>query len=280
MENTAQPQGGENTMDSSKILIGKNAIVFGAGGTIGRAVAQEFASEGAEVFLSGRTKASVESAAKQIAAAGGKAHTAVVDALDDAAVDEYVDTIAKRTGRIDAVFNAVGPSFRDLATGKHAVDLTLAEFMGPVSTILKTQFNTARSVGRHMVKQRSGVIIFITGSPARGHVDGATALGAAFGAIETVMENMAFELGPHRVRVVCLRTTANTDSTQIEQLIEGASKMGATKEQVIAGIANLNFMKVPACVSDTGKLAALLASDRVRMMTGTVVNSTAGAALD
>jgi hypothetical protein len=82
------------------------------------------------------------------------------------------------------------------------------------------------------------------------------------------------------VRVVCLRTTANTDSTQIEQLIEGASKMGATKEQVIAGIANLNFMKVPACVSDTGKLAALLASDRVRMMTGTVVNSTAGAALD
>jgi NAD(P)-dependent dehydrogenase (short-subunit alcohol dehydrogenase family) len=267
-------------MSSSNILAGKNALVFGAGGTIGSAVAQEFAAEGAEVFLSGRTKANVESVAKLITTAGGKAQAAIVDALDGAAVDAYVDGIAKRTGHIDAVFNAVGPHFSDLATGKHAIDLTLEEFMGPVTTILKTQFNTARSVGRHMVKQRSGVIIFVTGSPVRGHVEGATALGAAFGAIETVMENMAFEVSQQGVRVVCLRTTANIDSNQIRQLIEMAGRGGATKEQMIANIGNLNFKKVPATVSDTAKLAALLASDRVRMMTGTVVNSTAGSALD
>jgi NAD(P)-dependent dehydrogenase (short-subunit alcohol dehydrogenase family) len=267
-------------MSTSKILTGKNAVVFGAGGTIGGAVARELAAEGAEVFLSGRTKATVEAVAGQITAAGGKAHAAVVDALDGAAVDEYVDGIAERAGHIDAVFNAVGPPFSDLATGKHAIDLTLAEFMGPVTTILKSQFNTARSAGRYMVKQHSGVIIFVTGSPVRGHVEGATALGAAFGAIETVMENMAFELGRHGVRVVCLRTTANVDSNQIQQLIEATSSAGATKEQMIAGIANLNFRKVPATISDTAKLAALLASDRVRMLTGTVVNSTAGAALD
>jgi NAD(P)-dependent dehydrogenase (short-subunit alcohol dehydrogenase family) len=264
----------------SGILKDKVAVVFGAGGTIGAAVAKEFAAEGAQVFLSGRTKASVDSVAKQIAAADGQAHTAVVDALDGAAVDKYVDGVVKEADHIDAVFNAVGPRFSDLATGKKAIELTLEEFMGPVTTILKAQFNTARSVGRHMVKQRSGAIIFVTGSPARGHVEGATALGAAFGAIETVMENMAFELGPHGVRVLCLRTTANTDSNQIQQLIEATSRLGATKEQMIATIANLNFMKAPASVSDTAKLAALLASDRVRMMTGTVVNSTAGAALD
>jgi NAD(P)-dependent dehydrogenase (short-subunit alcohol dehydrogenase family) len=267
-------------MSSSKILAGKNAVVFGAGGTIGSAVARELAAEGAEVFLSGRTKASVDAVARQITAVGGKAHAAVVDALDDRAVDAYVDGIAKEAGRIDVEFNAVGPRFADLATGKHAIDLTLSEFMGPVTTILKSQFNTARSVGRHMVKQRAGVIIFVTGSPARGHVEGATALGAAFGAIETVMENMAFEVSQHGVRVVCLRTTANVDSNQIQQLIEASSRGGATKEQIIAGIGSLNFTKLPATVSDTAKLAALLASDRVRMMTGTVVNSTAGSALD
>jgi hypothetical protein len=75
-------------------------------------------------------------------------------------------------------------------------------------------------------------------------------------------------------------TTANIDSNQIQQLIEAASSMGAPRDQVIAGIGNLNFKKVPATVSDTAKLAALLASDRVRMLTGTVVNSTAGSALD
>jgi NAD(P)-dependent dehydrogenase (short-subunit alcohol dehydrogenase family) len=267
-------------MSSSLILEGKRAVVFGAGGTVGGAVAKELAAEGAEVFLSGRTKANVESVAKQITTAGGKAHAAVVDALDDRAVDEYVDVIAKQTGRIDIEFNAVGPRFSDLATGKHAIDLTLAEFMGPVTTILKSQFNTARSVGRHMVKQRSGVIIFVTGSPARGHVEGATALGAAFGAIETVMENMAFEVSQHGVRVVCLRTTANVDSHQIQELIEAATARGAPRDQVLAGIGNMNFKKVPATLADTAKLAALLASDRVRMVTGTVVNSTAGSAMD
>ena len=45
-------------------------------------------------------------------------------------------------------------------------------------------------------------------------------------------------------------------------------------------MANLNLLKVPATVSDTAKAAVLLASDRARLLTGTVINSTAGAALD
>jgi len=53
-------------MNSTPILNGKHAVVFGAGGSIGAAVAKEFATEGAEVFLSGRTKSTVESVASQI----------------------------------------------------------------------------------------------------------------------------------------------------------------------------------------------------------------------
>ena len=59
-----------------------------------------------------------------------------------------------------------------------------------------------------------------------------------------------------------------------------AGKAGVTKEQMIARIASLNFLKVPASIFDTAKAAVFLASDRARMMTGTVVNSTAGAAAD
>jgi 3-oxoacyl-[acyl-carrier protein] reductase len=55
---------------NSAILKGKRAIVFGAGGSIGAAVAKEFAAEGAEVFLSGRTKSNVEEVAREIATAG------------------------------------------------------------------------------------------------------------------------------------------------------------------------------------------------------------------
>jgi len=57
---------------NSTILKGKHAVVFGAGGSIGSAVAKEFAAEGAEVFLSGRRKSSVEVVAKEIVAKGGR----------------------------------------------------------------------------------------------------------------------------------------------------------------------------------------------------------------
>src|SRR5215510_2533406 len=143
----------------SNILQQKRAVVFGAGGSIGAAVAKEFATEGAEVFLAGRTKSNLENVARQIEANGGRAHVQVIDALDDAAVNQYIDGIVKQTGRIDIVFNAVGPLAKDYANGSSAVDLTTEQFMVPVNTVLKSQFITARAAARHMVKQHSGVIV-------------------------------------------------------------------------------------------------------------------------
>src|SRR6266852_4609837 len=266
-------------MTSSQMLQGKHAVVVGAGGSIGAAVAKEFAAEGAEVFLAGRTKSNVDDVTRHITAAG--AHAQVLDALDDAAVNTYIEGVGKQAGRIDIAFNAVGPLVTEYGNGKHAVDLAIEEFMVPLTSVVKSQFITARAAARQMVKQHSGAIIFLTGSPARGHVEGATAIGAAFGAIESLMENLAIEVGPAGIRVVCLRTTANTDSRTMQQTMDTlAGQMNVTRDQMIARMASLNFLKVPASIADTAKLPVFLASDRARMMTGTVVNSTAGAALD
>src|SRR5262249_49096010 len=268
-------------MSSSQLLKGKHAVVFGAGGSIGAAVAKEFAAEGPQAFLAGRTRSNVEGVAQQIAATGGRAHAAVTDALDDGAVNEYIDSVVRHAGTIDVVFSAVGPLVHEYGNTKSATELTIDEFMLPLTTVGKSQFITARAAARHMVKQREGVIIFLTGSPARGHVAGATAIGTAFGAIESLTENLAIEVSPSGVRVVCLRTTANTDSRTIQDTMDAlAGRMKITKDQAIAQIANVNFLRVPASVSDTARAAVLLASDRARMMTGTVVNATAGAALD
>ena len=59
-------------MNSTPILNGKRAVVFGAAGSLGAAVAKEFAAEGAEVFLAGRTKSNLEAVAKQSRAAAGE----------------------------------------------------------------------------------------------------------------------------------------------------------------------------------------------------------------
>jgi NADP-dependent 3-hydroxy acid dehydrogenase YdfG len=69
------------------LLQDKVAVIYGAGGAIGSAVARAFAGEGARLFLTGRQRAPVEAVAKDIVAAGGSAEAAEVDALDEQAVD-------------------------------------------------------------------------------------------------------------------------------------------------------------------------------------------------
>jgi 3-oxoacyl-[acyl-carrier protein] reductase len=268
-------------MNSKLGLEGKSAVVFGASGSIGAAVAKEFASEGARVFLAGRTKAKLEDVAKRIASDGRPAEVAVVDAISDSAVITYLDGIVKRTGKIDILIDVSGPLAREYGNTKMAVDLPIDDFMVPLETMVKSRFITARAAARHMINHHSGVIIFVTGSPARPHVPGATAIGAAFAAMENLAQNLAFEISPLGVRVVCVRTTANVDSRSIQDtsaLI--ADQMKITKEQAAAQIAQLNFLKVPATVQDTANAVMLVASKRARMLTGTVVNATAGAALD
>ena len=258
-----------------KILEGKHAVVFGAGGSLGAAVAIEFAAAGARVFASGRTRSTLDNVVKKITTDGGCAMAAEVDALDDAAVTAYLDTVAQQAGRIDVVYNASGPRATEYANGRPALESTVQQFMLPMTTIVKSNFITARAAARHMIRQRSGVILFVTGSPARGHVPGATAIGAAFGALENLTENLAIEVGPFGVRVVCLRTLANLDSRTIK---ESMAALNVDMDQASMQFANSTFLKTTAGVSDTAKAAVLLTSDAARMWTATVVNQTAGAA--
>jgi NAD(P)-dependent dehydrogenase (short-subunit alcohol dehydrogenase family) len=268
-------------MSRSSLLQVKHAVVFGGGGSIGAAVATQFASEGAEVFLAGRTPTSVQAAAKQIEAAGGRAHADVVDALDAPEVEEYLESVVQQTGGLDILFNATGPRVSEYANGKRAVDLPVGEFMVPVNTVLKAQFITAAAAARQMLKQRSGVIIFLTGSPARPHTPATSGIGAAFAAVENLTRHLAIELGPAGLRVVCLRTSANPDSRTIQELTDGiATMMNITRDQANATLADSTLLKVSPQTTDTANAAAFLASDRARMMTGTVLNSSAGVVPD
>jgi 3-oxoacyl-[acyl-carrier protein] reductase len=264
----------------TSLLRGKHAVVFGAGGSIGAAVAREFASEGAEVFLSGRTAASVERVAKEIEAGGGHAHAAVVDALDAAAVEQYVTSVVRQARRLDIAFNATGPRVSEYSGGP-IPDLPADTFMVPVETVLKSNFITASAAARHMLTQGSGVIIFLTGSPARPHTPASAPIGAAFAAIENLTRHMAIDLSHAGVRVVCQRTSANPDSRTIQDVTSRiAETMNISQGQAIAGLADSTLLKISPRTADTANAAVFLASDLARMMTGTVLNASAGVVTD
>ena len=148
------------------MLKDKVAVIYGAGGAIGGAVARAFAREGAKLFLTGRHLAPVEAVAKDIVSAGGSAEAAEVDALDEQAVDEHLQSVIDKAGRVDISFNAVGiPNTKIL--GVPLVELDVEQFSLPITTYTTSYFLTARLAARRMVANKSGVIMTVTALHSR-----------------------------------------------------------------------------------------------------------------
>ena len=188
------------------LLENKNAVIYGAGGSIGGAVARAFAREGARVFLAGRTEPKLKSVADDLRAAGGQAETAVVDALDEEAVDRHADAVVAEAGSLDISFNLIShPYTHGIPLAEMAVD----DFIAPIETAARTTFLTARAAARHMIPRHSGVILAFGGpgdrsAPLRDYYLGGTQV--AFDAIETIRRQLSVELGRHGIRVVTLES--------------------------------------------------------------------------
>ena len=253
------------------LLEGKNAVVYGGGGSIGGAVARAFAREGASVFLAGRTAATLEEVAEAIRSAGGTAETAQVDALDEHAVDRHADAVAADAGGIDISFNLIAhPYTHGIPLAEMAVD----DFMAPVQTAARTTFLTARAAARHMIRRRSGVILAFGGpgdrsGPMRDYYLGGTQV--AFDAIETLRRQLAVELGEHGIRFVTLSTGGIPES--LPETVEG-------REAIVELIEGQTMLKRAATLEDVGNAAAFAASDKARMMTAATLNISGGALVD
>jgi len=253
------------------LLKNKVAVIYGAGGAVGGAIARTFAREGAKVFLSGRNVAPVEAIAKEIVAAGGEAEAARVDALDEAAVEHYAADVAQRAGHIDVVLNAIG--FRTVQ-GVPLTDLNREDFVSPIVTWTTTQFLTARTAARHMAQKHSGVVLTLSASPARLALALTGGFGVACAAIEGLSRTLAAELGPLGVRVVCLRPH------RIGDTLGPDSDFPMGRDEFRSFIENMTLLKRLPTLADVANAAAFLASDRAAAMSGTVANLTCGMSVD
>jgi 3-oxoacyl-[acyl-carrier protein] reductase len=265
---------------STSLLQNKRAVIFGAGGAVGTAVAREFAAQGATVFLAGRTLSAVEQVAQEIHQNGGIAHAAEVDALDEQAVQAYLDRVAQEAGSIDILLNVTGPQAKDYGNGTNTLELPLEQFLLPLSTLVPSQFITARAAARHMVQQQKGVILFVTAVPSRGFPN-AAAIGAAFGAMESLVRCLAMDLGPTGVRVVGLRSGPMLDTRTMQQTFTNIAHMlGVSPEQSVSRNERGSLLKNSSTVADTAKLSAFLASDGARTITGAILNASSGRIID
>jgi NAD(P)-dependent dehydrogenase (short-subunit alcohol dehydrogenase family) len=247
------------------LLKNKNAIVYGAAGSIGGAVARAFARDGARVFLAGRTLATLEEVAADIRAQGGSAETAQVDALDKASVDAHADRVVADAGSIDVSFNAVEVGN---VQGVPLTEISVEDFLHPITMLSRTNFLTATAAARQMAAQGSGVIVTLTASSAKEtrHQMGGFSLANA--AIEALTRALAGEYGRRGVRVVGLRSNF-TPETYPE----------VTDEQMAPLLRDTLLGRLPR-LAELAATAVYLASDGAGAISGATVNLTCGAIID
>src|SRR5665213_2455849 len=176
------------------LLKNKNAIIYGAGGSLGSTVAKAFAEAGARVFLAGRDLSKVQKVADEITALGGRAEAAGVDAMDEQAVNAYVDGVVSQAGTIDISFNLID---LQVAQNMPLTEMTLSDFTRPAAIAMQTHFLTDTAAAKVMMKQGSGVILSLTDTPGGVAYPGVAGFGPACSAREAFSQNLASEIGAY-----------------------------------------------------------------------------------
>ena len=254
------------------MLKDKVAVIYGAGGAIGGAVARAFAQEGVKLFLTGRHRGSVDAVAKEVKAADA----AEVNALDEQAIDKHLLSVIEKAGRVDISFNAIGIPQTKIQ-GVPLVDLDAEQFLLPIVNYARSYFLTARLAARQMAANRSGVIMTVTSIPSRTGIPLVGGLGPAMSAVEQITRNLSAELAPQGIRVVGLRPQGMPETGTIMEVFGlHAKALGITWEQFQELIASRTHTRRLTTLAEMANMAVFMASDRASGMTGTVVNLSMG----
>ena len=177
-------------------LAGRVALITGSSAGIGRALAEGLAGAGATVVLNGRTRETVEAAARSIAAAGGQAHVSVFDVTDSAAVVTGVQAIEESIGPIEILINNAGMQRRgpleDYA--EETWDLLMR-------TNLDSVFFVSKAVAQRMIPRKRGKIINICSVQSELGRPNIAPYTASKGAVKMLTKGMAIDWGKHGIQV-------------------------------------------------------------------------------
>jgi NAD(P)-dependent dehydrogenase (short-subunit alcohol dehydrogenase family) len=263
-------------MNSEMMLTNKVAVVYGGGGQIGGAIARAFANEGAKVFVTGRRLAPIEAVVDEILSSGGSAEGVVVDATDEEAIGDHLESVVGKAGRIDISFNAIGMPFTAIV-GVPLGQMDSERFLLPIKTYTLSYFLTARLAAIHMIPNGSGIIMTLSALPARSGTPLNGGYGPAQAAKEAMTRDFSYELAPQGIRVVCLRPHGIPETDTMKDVFDLKLKAsGMTWDKFQGYLASTTHPKRVMNLAEVASMAVFMASDRASGMTGTTVNMTMG----
>jgi len=172
------------------------AVVTGSGSGLGEGIAKLFASEGAQVVVSGRDENKPRAVADDINSNGGRAIWIRADVEHEADCRNLIDETVSRLGSIDVLVNTVGWSMRG-----NIEDTTVAEWDRVFALNVRSSFICAQQAVKYMKERNYGSIINIGSVNAYIGEPKLMAYSASKGALMTLTKNLASYLNRYRIRV-------------------------------------------------------------------------------
>jgi len=176
-------------------LDGGVGIVTGAGAGIGRASAETLARAGASVLVSDRDAETASQVAKEIVAAGGKAHGVACDVTQEAALQSLVATAIEHFGKITILVNNAGGG------GPKPFDMPMADFEWAYQLNVFSGFRLCQLCAPHMQAAGGGAIVNITSMAGENKNRRMASYGSSKAAQNHLTRNIAFDLGPMNIRI-------------------------------------------------------------------------------
>ncbi len=257
-------------MTNIQLLEGKHAVIYGAGGSLGGAVARALARAGASVVLAGRNLAPVKKAADEIVSFGGRAEAVRVDATNESEVNGLLETLTRAAMTVDLSFCLID---YQVVQNMPLIEMKLEDFVRPVGIAMRSHFVTATAAGRIMAKQGSGVILSLTATPGGIGYPYTAGFAPACAAIESFSRNLASELGQFGVRVVNIRSGGSPDSRVFREAVE---RNPSEMDGILRGMENDTMLKRLPAMEEIAETAVFLASESARSITGVTVDITGG----
>jgi NAD(P)-dependent dehydrogenase (short-subunit alcohol dehydrogenase family) len=239
-------------------LKGRVAVVTGAGGGIGEAIARALAAEGCSVWLADRDAAAATGVAAALVSSGHTAAALFLDVAEATGVLRAFADVEKAAGRIEILVNAAGL----LSTGRIA-DLPASEWDRIARVNVAGILNCAKAAIPAMTRGRFGRIINIASVSAMrgGGSIGNTIYGASKASVVALTMGLGRELGPQGITVNAVApAVAETPMTR-------AALTEETRARIVARIPLGRF----AALSDIADVVTFLASDRAAFISGAVI---------
>jgi NAD(P)-dependent dehydrogenase (short-subunit alcohol dehydrogenase family) len=255
-------------------LKGKTAIVTGGSRGIGKAIARELAREGVDVAIVARDKAALEAAAKDIAGNSGvRVLHFSADTGDDAAVKKMVAEVAAAFGRIDILVNCAaqaGGQAKPPALG----DITNEHFWSDMNIKVMGYLRTAREVAPHMIKQKSGRIINVSGLAAR---NTGTIIGSMRNvSVAALTKNLADELSPHGVSAVCVHPGLTRTEKTAGVVAAQAKAQGVSEAEIEKRMAGRNLARKIITAEEIAYVCVFAASPKAVALNGDAIAAGGG----